>query len=225
MHLQVISAEATHKNLTKRLLEHNFSHHKENMSTAGVPDIATNWEELSGQKDWDGLLDPIDVNLRYALINYGERAASTELALYYKFADDCRGFSRFSEQHFFNRLGVDKNKVIPYKYDVKKFIYARVDFSFFGAELFGESTWNGYVAVANDEATTLLGRRDIVIAWRGTVLISEWIKDVYALQETAPLILGQSSTAKVHSGFYSLYTASKEGSTYSSQSARDQVIF
>ncbi|KAM3284993.1 hypothetical protein P3S67_023792 [Capsicum chacoense] len=35
----------------------------------------------------------------------------------------------------------------------------------------------GFVGVATDEGKVALGRRDILIAWRGTVMVSEWNDD------------------------------------------------
>ncbi|KAF2305261.1 hypothetical protein GH714_003387 [Hevea brasiliensis] len=35
-------------------------------------DIATNWKVLSGEKNWEDLLDPIDDNRRRYLIRYGQ---------------------------------------------------------------------------------------------------------------------------------------------------------
>ncbi|KAI9198705.1 hypothetical protein LWI28_020879 [Acer negundo] len=88
---------------------------------AGIGGIAQRWRELSGENNWEGLLDPLDIDLRRYIIHYGERTAAV--------GDAYNG---------------DKGWV-P-----------------------GESSWMGYVAVPTDEGRTVLGRRDILISWRGT---------------------------------------------------------
>lgn len=65
-----------------------------------------------------------------------------------------------------------------------------------------------------------LGRRDIVVAWRGTIQGSEWVTNFHLDLDPAPLIFGSESRAQLHNGFYSLYTSTNKNL----QSARDQVI-
>ena len=39
--------------------------------------------------------------------------------------------------------------------------------------------WVGYIAVMEDEEEIRrMGRRDVVVAWRGTLTTEEWLKDI-----------------------------------------------
>ncbi|PHU26090.1 Phospholipase A1-II 1 [Capsicum chinense] len=71
-------------------------------------------------------------------------------------------------------VGLDKNN--PYKYDITKYVYAASDVPS-KTQKVKESTWIGFVGVATDEGKVALGRRDILIAWRGTRRGSEWNDD------------------------------------------------
>ncbi|KAF7044559.1 hypothetical protein CFC21_053768 [Triticum aestivum] len=87
----------------------------------------------------------------------------------------------------------------------------------------------GYVAVATDEGVAALGRRDIVVVWRGTENELEWEKDKHFLQVPAAPVLGryadgEHKNAKVHRGFLSVYTSSDNNSMYNKTSAREQVL-
>ncbi|GAB2226389.1 hypothetical protein Droror1_Dr00022193 [Drosera rotundifolia] len=75
-----------------------------------------------------------------------------------------------------------------------------------------DANWVGYVAVSNDETSKRLGRRDIVIAWRGTVTCLEWISDLMdILKPISPNeIPSHDPTVRVESGFVNLYTDRNE---------------
>jgi hypothetical protein len=82
-----------------------------------------------------------------------------------------------------------------------------------------ETNWIGYVAVATDDGVKALGRRDIVVAWRGTVQTSEKLKDArYWYASVAPgLDLpadGKFADANVHGGFLSVYTTNNPRRNY-----------
>lgn len=82
-----------------------------------------------------------------------------------------------------------------------------------------DSNWMGYVAVSDDEETRRIGRRDIVVAWRGTVAPTEWYEDLQWKLE--PYGHGD---AKVEHGFHSIYTSKNDSTRYNKSSASEQVI-
>ncbi|KAK4286237.1 hypothetical protein QN277_002822 [Acacia crassicarpa] len=137
--------------------------------------IGTKWRELSGEYYWKDLLEPLDIDLRKYIIHYGEMAQATYDAFISDKTSQYAGTSRYGKTDFFSKLGLDNGN--PFKCEVTKFLYATLEIGF---PVFGdveESDWRGYVAVATDGGKAVLGRRDIVIAWRGTDQIIEWIKD------------------------------------------------
>ncbi|GMP72232.1 hypothetical protein CsSME_00030337 [Camellia sinensis var. sinensis] len=191
--------------------------------------IAKRWRVLSGEENWKGLLDPLDIDLRRYIIHYGEMTQVT----YDNFISDklskYAGSSRYAKTDLFAKLGLD-----PSMYRVTKYLYAtsstQVPDAFILKSLSREawskeSNWMGYVAVATDEGMAKLGRRDIVVAWRGTHQAMEWVNDLQILLVSPSKILGeQDDDTKVHQGFYSIYTSNDPRSPFTKTSARDQVL-
>ncbi|CAI9299699.1 unnamed protein product [Lactuca saligna] len=198
----------------------------------GEGGFARKWRKLSGEDNWNSLLEPLDIDLRRYLIFYGERVQAN----YDTFILDRRsrytGASKFTKKQFFSRLGLDKGN--PIKYNVVKYIYATstsptAPQSFLLKSLvkdpyLGQSNWMGYIAVSSEKSKPLLGRRDIVISWRGTIQISEWIENFDFPLKPTTKVFPTSTCALAHSGFLSIYTSSHPNSRFNKTSARDQVV-
>ncbi|KAK9092894.1 hypothetical protein Syun_027805 [Stephania yunnanensis] len=192
--------------------------------------IAERWKILSGQDNWKGLLDPLDIDLRQNLLLYGDLAQSTYDAFNMEKSSKYAGSSRYGKQDFFSKVGLELAS--PYcKYQVTEFLYATSSIPVPGAFLLkslsreawsSESNWIGFVAVATDEGKKLLGRRDVVVAWRGSVQSLEWVADFSALMVSAKEIF-PSRIVMVHQGWYSMYTSDDPRSPYNTISVRDQV--
>ncbi|KAK3140923.1 hypothetical protein QOZ80_5AG0407820 [Eleusine coracana subsp. coracana] len=196
--------------------------------------IASRWRELHGNASWTGLLDPIDVDLRRFIINYGELTQVT----YDSFNNEKRsphaGACRYGYSDLLNETEVSA----PGNYAVTKFVYATSavpeGLLLFPAPELREKAWSresnfmGYVAVATDQGVAKLGRRDIMVAWRGTVTDLELVNDLDSTPVSAAPVLGaaakENPLAVVHRGFLSIYTSSNPNSTYNKASARDQVF-
>ncbi|OIT18984.1 PREDICTED: phospholipase A1-II 1-like [Nicotiana attenuata] len=193
--------------------------------------IAERWRFLSGNNSWEGLLNPLDNDLRRYIIHYGEMAQATRDVFNTNKLSKYAGSCRYSKKNLLSRAGIEMSN--PFKYEVTKYIYATSSVQVPEALIIKslsreawskESNWVGFVAVATDEGKVALGRRDIVIAWRGSVQTMEWFNDFDFIQVSAPEIFGQKSIPKVHHGWYSVYTSNDSRSPFSKASARDQVL-
>ncbi|KAJ7947061.1 Phospholipase A1 [Quillaja saponaria] len=196
-----------------------------------MENIAKKWRHLSGQYHWKDLLDPLDIDLRRYIIHYGEMAQAAYDAFNTEKASKYAGTSRYSKKNFFSKVYLENGHL--FKYSVTKFLYATSEINVPEAFIIKsmsreawskESNWIGYVAVATKEGKAVLGRRDIVIAWRGTVQSLEWINDLDFTLVSAPKIFGDGGEPKVHQGWYSIYTTDDSRSSFNTTSARDQVL-
>lgn len=198
--------------------------------------LGDKWREYQGCNNWAGLLDPLDENLRREIVKYGDFVQATYNAMEFDPRSEEYGCCKYSEHSLLEQAGLMNSG-----YNVTQHIHATSAiqipewvtqrFSSDGSDWMSRRTsWVGFVAVCNDEKEIArLGRRDIVVSYRGTVTPVEWaenLKDVLT-----PAVIknkckskspnsGRSSQPKVESGFWSLFTTKNpEG-----QSASDQVV-
>lgn len=185
--------------------------------------ITERWEILSGKNNWEGLLDPLDYDLRRYLIHYGQMPQAICDSFNSEIASKNLGTNRYSKKNLFTRVGLDKNN--PFKYEITKYFYGASDVPS-TTEKIKLSNWIGFVAVATDEGKVALGRRDILIAWRGTMCPAEWNDDDDWVLVRPTKIFGETTdNILVHRGFYSVYTSLNSASKFNrTTSARDQVL-
>ncbi|KAL2238802.1 phospholipase A1-Igamma2, chloroplastic isoform X1 [Sesamum indicum] len=192
-------------------------------------ELADCWSEMLGEDDWAGLLDPMDPLLRNELIRYGVMAQACYDAFdfdpYSKYCGSCR----FTRREFFERLGMAEAG-----YDITRYLYATSNINlpnFFKNSRWPKvwsknANWIGYIAVSNDETSKKLGRRDICVAWRGTVTRLEWVADLmdFLRPISSDKIPSPDPTVRVESGFLDLYTDKDESCKYCKFSAREQIL-
>ncbi|KAK1258182.1 hypothetical protein QJS04_geneDACA021677 [Acorus gramineus] len=188
--------------------------------------ISWMWRDIHGSDNWDGLLDPLHPWLRREIVKYGELAQAT----YDAFDPHRPESSCYSPRGLLDRLGLAENG-----YRVSEYVYATSHVELprwlerslhADAWTAGESHWMGYVAVSDDVETRRIGRRDIVVAWRGTAAASEWFKDLQARLEP---VEGRrrGEHARVEHGFQSVYrsrSASAVRNKNTDLSASEQVM-
>ncbi|PIN13537.1 putative lipase [Handroanthus impetiginosus] len=164
--------------------------------------LGSKWGEYHGSNDWAGLLDPLDENLRREVVRYGEFIQ----AAYHCFHSNP---STTTEESQYPR-----HVALPDRsYRVTKSLYATAsiglpewvdDVAPDLGWMTQRSSWVGYVAVCDDRREIQrMGRRDIVIALRGTATCLEWAENVRDL--LVPISDENEEQAKVECGFLSLF--------------------
>ncbi|KAF8027356.1 hypothetical protein BT93_E0302 [Corymbia citriodora subsp. variegata] len=170
--------------------------------------LAARWREYHGSNDWAGMLDPLDENLRREVVRYGEFVQ----AAYQAFHTDPATSAEVAPP--------PRHVALPDRsYKVTKSLYATssirlpkwVDDVAPDLDWMTQrSSWIGYVAVCEDRREIQrMGRRDIVIALRGTATCLEWAENMRAhLVDMPPVggpVPGAQGQSKVECGFQSLY--------------------
>ncbi|ERN00248.1 phospholipase A1-Ibeta2, chloroplastic [Amborella trichopoda] len=175
--------------------------------------LGEKWLEYHGKNNWAGLLDPLDENLRREIVRYGD-------------------FVQAAYEHFYSDSMTSREPTTPSHVAVPDRSY-RVTKSLYATSSLGvpdwfnnvvpdwmtrRSSWIGYIAVCDDEREIArLGRRDIVVALRGTATCMEWAENFRDILVNLPTGDGEdgnnnnnnnnnsNNAAKVECGFWSLY--------------------
>ncbi|KAJ7950772.1 Phospholipase A1 [Quillaja saponaria] len=196
--------------------------------------LSKRWMEYQGITNWDGLLDPLDENLRAEILRYGKFVDAAYKAFEFDPSSPSYATCHFPKTKFFNRCG------LPYtKYKVTKNLRATSGIQLprwiekAPSWVATRSSWIGYVAVCdNKEEIKRLGRRDVVIAFRGTATCFEWLENLRATLSHLPCINKTTSDCEIHSdecgpmvesGFLSLYTSGIASSPSLQQMVREEI--
>lgn len=184
------------------------------------------WEEIQGCHDWEGLLDPINSHLRKEIIRYGEFAQACYDSFDFDPHSKYCGTCKYQGGRFFEKLDM-----ADHGYQISRYLYATSNINlpnFFQKSRLSSvwsthANWMGYIAVTTDEEEIKrLGRRDIVVAWRGTVTYLEWIYDLKDILH--PAKFSNDPSIKIELGFHDLYTKKENNCQFCSFSAREQIL-
>ncbi|GLJ43112.1 hypothetical protein SUGI_0894700 [Cryptomeria japonica] len=177
------------------------------------------WRDLQGAHNWNGLLHPMDPILKSEVIRYGNLAKVCYDAFDGETTSKYYNTCKYSKRELLEKMGMSECG-----YRVTKYIYANtgVSGSLFGENSKGRAVWFGFIAVCdNAKEIKRLGRRDIVVAWRGTQTTQEWIQDLrdvlvpaklsYQCQRTTKdhqaLIPPVNDGVRIEKGFLNFYTS------------------
>ncbi|KAK6157551.1 hypothetical protein DH2020_011799 [Rehmannia glutinosa] len=208
------------------------------------------WPELLGSKNWDGLINPLDLSIRNLILRCGDFCQATYDAFNNDENSKYAGSSRYGKKSFFEKTMLDSAS----DYQVHCFLYATAKVDIAQAVFLHslsreswdrESNWIGYIAVTSDAVSQALGRREIYVVWRGTSRNYEWINVLGARPESAEQLLrpknwekktdnssisssssdeDDDSAPRVMQGWLNIYVSTDPNSTFTKLSARMQLL-
>ncbi|KAG4169690.1 hypothetical protein ERO13_A12G097100v2 [Gossypium hirsutum] len=179
--------------------------------------LAKHWMEYQGINNWEGLLDPLDDILRSEILKYGRFVEAAYQSFDFDPSSPTYATSKFHKNSILTRSCIGETGYKPIKH-----LRATCGIQLPGwvdrgpSWVLTRSSWIGYVAVCQDkEEIARLGRRDVVIAFRGTATCLEWLENLRATLTCLPddvvnVVGPENGGAMVESGFLSLYTSGSD---------------
>lgn len=171
--------------------------------------LAKNWKEHHGANNWVGLLNPLDDTLRSELLRYGKFVQAAYKSFDFDSTSVTYSKSRFPENSLLPLSGYPATG-----YQVTRSLHSSsgIKLPWWVVGQQSSSSWIGYVAVCQDEEEIArLGRRDVVISFRGTATCLEWVENFRTkLTRVTKYVAGaddSGAAAMVESGFWSLYSS------------------
>lgn len=185
------------------------------------PNLSSVWREIQGSGNWEHLVDPLNPLLRSEIIRYGEFVS----ACYKSFDFDPKS-KRYLNCKYGKKSMLSSTGMASSGYEVTKYIYATPDIAVPMQPGACRARWIGYVAVSTDERENFgIGRKDIVVAFRGTVTNTEWIANMMSSLTAARFDPNDPKPdVRVESGFLSLYTSSDSTCRFRQGSCREQLL-
>lgn len=178
------------------------------------------WREIQGSNNWEDLVEPLHPLLRREIIRYGEFVTACYRAFDLDPSSQRYLNCKYGKKNMLREVGMENSG-----YQVTKYIYATPDINIPITNGASCGRWIGYVAVSSDDEVRRLGRRDIMVTFRGTVTNAEWIANL--MSNLTPARLDPHNPrpeVKVESGFLSLYTSDESADKFGLGSCREQLL-
>ncbi|GLJ34154.1 hypothetical protein SUGI_0686590 [Cryptomeria japonica] len=178
------------------------------------PSVGGRWEDIEGKHSWEGLLDPFDSTLKSEILRYGD------------FARVCYHAVVNERSRKGNLLLQESDNLQNCGYEITESIFVSVPsvMSYITRGPRMRTVWCGFIAVCtNENEIRRLGRRDIVVVFRGTGTPREWVQNL-KLKVVAWSHLPDANPnpdVRVCMGFLGFYTDKEE--SLSKYSARDII--
>ncbi|XP_004492931.1 phospholipase A(1) DAD1, chloroplastic [Cicer arietinum] len=185
--------------------------------------VSKRWKEYQGMRNWEGLLDPLDNNLRSEILRYGHFVEAAYKSFEFEPSSPNYSKNKFPKTTLLKKCGLPKTG-----YKLTKHLHATSGIqlpSWFDKAptwVATKTSYIGYVAVCdNKEEIKRLGRRDVVIAFRGTTTCLEWLDNLRATLTNIDINIpcnnnnnkNNNNEPMVESGFLSLYTSKQDSSS------------
>ncbi|KAF5446121.1 hypothetical protein F2P56_031774 [Juglans regia] len=228
-----ISATPNHKSIAFPQFEVSCSSLKHDSSQRSLAaahsvKLGKRWMEFQGINNWEGLLDPLDDNLRREILRYGKFVEAAYRSFDFDPSSPTYATCLHPRNSLFSRTGI-----VETGYKITKNLRATCGVKlprwFHKAHpnwVSTQSSWIGYVAVCQDkEEIARLGRRDVVIAYRGTATCLEWLENLRATLTDLPnhRDVPKEDGPMVESGFLSLYTSRTDACPSLQEMVREEI--
>ncbi|GMN49421.1 hypothetical protein TIFTF001_018581 [Ficus carica] len=190
--------------------DYQFNRHSYRSSSSSSSSLSKRWKEYQGIRNWDGLLDPLDENMRQEILRYGKFVDAAYKSFDFDPSSPSYATCKFPKSSLLDGSGLPdtgyrltRNLRATSGISLPRWVHRAPSW------LATQSSWIGYVAVCKDrDEIARLGRRDVVISFRGTATPLEWLENLRAtLTDIEP---PNDDGSMVESGFLSLYTSGAE---------------
>ncbi|MED6158203.1 Dolichyl-diphosphooligosaccharide-protein glycosyltransferase subunit dad1 [Stylosanthes scabra] len=191
------------------------------------PKLGLKWKQYQGINHWKDLLDPLDDNLRWEILRYGHFVDAAYRSFDFDPSSPTYATCHHPRSSLLNRCGI-----VGSGYRLTKNLRATCGIHVpawvtkMSTWTCNPSSWIGYIAICEHRKEIIrLGRRDVVIAFRGTATCMEWLENLRATLTHLPnQVEGKDDIAPmVQKGFLSLYTSKTSKQASLQEMVREEI--